>query len=253
MMEPERLSVNPRHGRSVPESRRSMRRRGQAAQLTYRGWAHGYAPGDARPGRRARRAGRRRRRPGRQPGEAPHPPGADGTAGRPAGRPPHPRREGGHPGPRSAETVPAIPAGPHARPHLLGLPRPAHDDRRGGWPGHRSVVRDPRDRRQPLAGTRAGRVRGRRARRDRDRALVPARRAPGAFHREPSGRGLPDPRPDLLDRRHALPRPRGADRASAWLPTGGGHPCRPLPRRGSIGCRRGGCGCGCGCSCGSTS
>ena len=70
----------------------------------------------------------------------------------------------------------------------------------------------PADRRHRLAGPGPGRVRGRRAGRDRDRGRHPAVRAPRALRREPSVGGLPDPRPHLPDHRHAVPRARRTDR-----------------------------------------
>src|SRR5262245_59513961 len=174
--------------------------------------APGYAPPDARAGRAPRRDDRDRRGPGRATSKAPHQARPPGSAGRSLRRRARAGRARGDRGPRAAQALPAAPAGADARPDLLGLPRPADHDRRGRGAADRPGVRAPADRQLGVARARPGRVRGRQARRHRDRAGPPAGPAARTLRGEPPDGGLPDPRPDLLDRPHAVPRAGRAGR-----------------------------------------
>ena len=115
-------------------------------------------------------------------------------------------------GPRTAQALPALRARPHARAHLLGLPRATHHDRRGHRRARPARLRAPAHRRHTRSRARAGRLRGGRDRRARDRGGDPALPATGAIRREPRRRGLPHPRPHPLDHRDALRRSRRSDR-----------------------------------------
>src|SRR5262245_57719384 len=218
----ERMRINLVPGRGYSRELGSTPLKGRQERLGHVAWVWG-CPAELREGAGYARAdGRSSRGPGdpdRFRGRARGPPRAPAHAARspaPTARPQRPRRaprrSRGIRGPRTTQALPTRAPRSDARADLLGVPDLAHDDRRGHGAAGRPDLRAPADRRHEVARPGTGRLRGRRAGRDRARGRHPGVRAPRALRREPSVGGLPDPRPDLPDHRHAVPRAGRPDR-----------------------------------------